>query len=187
MGREDERPLLHGQSGGRWVGAVAGCEKGENECPYPWSEPGERRSQLREKRWSGWSWGKCAEERENNDTPTPARLVFRNTSGTVSLSHLLCPAPTHISFSRPPPHSSSPQQKSKFKIKFKEENIVVLGLFTHFLRKGVCAAGGAAGPAPFHAKPAGEAGLEWRSRRALIGRWKPIYSLTAPVTWMVVY
>lgn len=24
MGREDERPLLHGQSGGRWVGAVAG-------------------------------------------------------------------------------------------------------------------------------------------------------------------
>lgn len=49
------------------------------------------------------------------------------------------------------------------------------------------AAGGAAGPAPFHAKPAGKAGLEWRSRRALIGRWKPIYSLTAPVTWMVVY
>lgn len=196
------------------------CEKGANECPYPWSEPGERRSQLREKRWSGWSWGKCAEERENNDTPTPARLASRNTGGTVSLSHLLCPAPTHISFSRPPPHSSSPQQRSKFKIKFKEENIVVLGLFTHFLRKGVwcdlllregiqrflsgwqagCgshlplppprlprAAGGAAGPAPFHAKPAGEAGLEWRSRRALIGRWKPIYSLTAPVTWMVVY
>lgn len=114
------------------------CEKGARECRCPWSEPGERRSQLREKRWSGWSWGKCAEERENNDTPTPARLVSRNISGTVSLSHLLCPTPPpHLSFSRPPPHFSSPHQKSKFKIKFKEENIVVLGLFTHFLRKGV--------------------------------------------------
>lgn len=82
--------------------------------------------------------GKCAEERENNDTPPPARLISRNVSGTVSLSHLLCLAPhPHLSFSRPPPHFSSPHQKSKFKIKFEEENIVVLGLFTHFLRKGV--------------------------------------------------
>lgn len=47
--------------------------------------------------------------------------------------------------------------------------------------------GGAAGPAPFHAKPSGEAGLGRRSRRSLIGRRKPIYSLTAPITWMVVY
>lgn len=47
--------------------------------------------------------------------------------------------------------------------------------------------GGAAGPAPFHAKPSGEAGLRRRSRRSLIGRRKPIYSLTAPITWMVVY
>lgn len=159
-------------------------------------------------------------------THQPLRRLFPEILAGQSpyTTHSALPHPTTLAASRAPSSTERPAPKSKSILSFKKKKIVVLALFTHFLRKGVwcdlllregiqrflsgwqagcgsrlplppspsspClprAACGAAGPAPFHAKPGGEAGLEWRSRRALIGRWKPIYSLTAPITWMVVY
>lgn len=181
------------------------------ECRCPWSEQGEA-GQLREKRWSGWVGGSVRRSRR-----TMTHQLQHGCSRNVGQSHwaTFCLAPTPTSASRA--HSSSFQQpapKSKFKIKFEEENIVVLGLFYPLPPKRrvvwpVAARGDTkvsqwlAGcgsrlpslpapspppprgrrrgrPAPFHAKPAGKAGLEWRSRRAQLVAGNPFIPWQPP-------
>lgn len=48
------------------------CEKGVSQCWHLWRKRGEGKSEVREKHRRGWVGEKRAEERENNDTPTPA-------------------------------------------------------------------------------------------------------------------